>query len=234
VPLYHQVANMLQARIFTRTASPGSLLGTEKDLARAFGVSRVTVRKAIDLLVRDGLVEPRRGRGTFVAADAQPVAPATLHLFLEDLLARTESLPTVYEHCAVAASPLVAERLGIRPGTRVMRVQRCVQRAADGTSDWVVYFVSTRLWRRLGVEQSRGETLLALIDRTPGLRLASGRQLIQAIAADDETAARLQIAVGTPIMRADREYQTEDGRTVLFGWVDHTSSGIPILLSRAR
>ena len=42
---------------------PGWLLGTEKDLAEEFGVSRVTVRKAIDLLARDGLVEPRRGRG---------------------------------------------------------------------------------------------------------------------------------------------------------------------------
>ena len=234
VPLYHQVANVLQARIFSRTARPGALLGTEKDLAEEFGVSRVTVRKAIDILARDGLVEPRRGRGTFVSSDARPVAPATLHLFLEDLLTRTASMPSVYEHCAVSAPPSVAARLGIRAGTRVRRVQRCLRRTADGASDWVVYFVPMRLWRELAVASLRTETLLALVDRSPGLRLASGRETIQAIAADDETARRLEIPVGTPILRADREFQTEDGRTVLVGWIDHAASGIPVLLRRAR
>ena len=105
-----------------------------------------------------------------------------------------------------------------------MRVQRCVERAADGTSDWVVYFVSIRLWRSLGVEKLRSETLLALIDRTPGLRLTSGRQTDPSHRRGRRNGRPTADCGRNADSAANREYQTEDGRTVLFGWIDHTTS----------
>src|SRR4051794_24901348 len=99
----------MQARIFAGTILPGALLGTEKGLAAEFGVSRITIRKAIQILRRDGLLRPERGRGTFVAAAARPVAPTALHVYMDDILARAEILNVVdLDQTEVPASAEVA------------------------------------------------------------------------------------------------------------------------------
>jgi GntR family transcriptional regulator len=234
VPLYYQVANVLQARIFAGTNPPGSLLGTEKDLSLEFGVSRITVRKAIQILHRDGLLEPQRGRGTFVSRTPRPVAPTALHVFLDDILTRAEALKVVdYDFAEIPASAQVAQRLGLKVGSRVVHVQRQVTATEPADSVWVTYFIPRDVWRTLDTHR-RTEMLLPEIDQTPGLRLTQGREMIHALAADAETAARLDIAPGTPLLRVEREYQTETGRTVVFGWVDHKQGRIPVLLSRAH
>ena len=66
VPLYFQIANVIQARIFAGTLQAGAPIGTEKELAEEFGVSRITVRKALEVLRADGLLKIERGRGSFV------------------------------------------------------------------------------------------------------------------------------------------------------------------------
>ena len=58
--------------------------------------------------------------------------------------------------------------------------------------------------------------------------------MIQAVAADGDTAAWLDIPPGTAILRREREYQTAGGRTIVFGWVDQTTAAIPVLLSRTE
>jgi GntR family transcriptional regulator len=234
VPLYYQVANVLQARIFAGTNPPGSLLGTEKELALEFGVSRITVRKAIDILHRDGLLEAHRGRGTFVSSDPRPVAPTALHVFLDDILTRAEALRVIDDHFAeIPAAAAVASRLGIPPGTPIVHVQRQVTATDAAASVWVTYFLPLEIWRTLDPDR-RTEMLLPEIDHLPGLRLTQGREVIHALGADAETAARLGVAVGSPVLRVEREYQTESGQTVVFGWVDHRQGTIPVLLSRAH
>ena len=234
VPLYYQIANLLQARIFTGARAPGSLLGTEKELACEFGVSRITVRKAIEILHRDGLLEPRRGRGTFVAPVPRPVAPTALHVFLDDILTRAEVHRVVdFDFAEVRASADVARRLGVKPGTRVVHVQRQVTATDEAASLWVTYFIPRDVWRLLDPARRR-DSLLPEIDHTPGLRLTQGRELIHAVAADAATAARLEVAPGAAVLRVERAYQTATGRTVVVSWVDYRRGGIPVLLSRAR
>jgi len=67
VPLYHQVAERLRQQLKTERWEPGKQLPGEHDLCRQFGVTRPTVRQALDNLVREGLIMKRRGKGTFVA-----------------------------------------------------------------------------------------------------------------------------------------------------------------------
>jgi DNA-binding GntR family transcriptional regulator len=96
----------------------------------------------------------------------------------------------------------------------------------------VTYFLTRQTWRLLS--PLRRGSLLQQIDRTPGLRLAQGHEVIQAVAADADTAAWLEVAPRTAILRRQREYQTVSGRTIVFGWVDRTTAGIPVLLSRTE
>jgi GntR family transcriptional regulator len=236
VPLYFQIANVIQARIFAGSLQAGAPIGTEKELAVDFGVSRITVRKALEVLRADGLLKVERGRGTFVADTPRPLAPTALHLFLDDIIARGDTLEVAREEqTEVAPTPVVTRALKVRAGTMVMRVRQHM-RPADGhgrgTGIWLTYFLTRHTWRLL-LPIDRGP-LLEQLDRAPGLRLAQGHEVIEAIAADAETAAWLEVAPGTPILRRQREYQTASGRTVVFGWVDRTTGGIPVLLSRTE
>src|SRR5438270_7331253 len=146
VPLYFQIANVVQARIFGGTLHPGDPIGTEKELADEFGVSRITVRKALEVLRADGLLKLERGRGTFVADSPRPVAPTALHLFVDDILARGESLEVIREEQGeVAATPAVARAFNIRVGTKVMRVKqqmRPIGGHASGSGIWLTYFLT--------------------------------------------------------------------------------------------
>src|SRR5262249_54500361 len=143
VPLYFQITNALQARIFAGSLRAGAPIGTEKQLASEFGVSRITIRKALKILRADGLLKVERGRGTFVADRPSPVAPTALHLLLDDLLARGETLEVVRdEQLEVAAAAAVASALDVRPGAKVVRVRRHMlpaDRPAGRTGVWVTY-----------------------------------------------------------------------------------------------
>jgi DNA-binding GntR family transcriptional regulator len=236
VPLYFQIANVIQARIFAGTLQGGAPLGTEKELAIEFGVSRITVRKALEVLRADGLLRVERGRGTFVADSPRPLAPTALHLFVDDIIARGETLAVIREEqIEIPAPPAVARAFNIRAGAKVVRVRQHMLPAdghARGTGIWLTYFLTRQTWRLL-LPIKRGP-LLEQLDRTPGLRLAQGHEVIEAIAADAETAAWVEVAAGTPILRRQREYQTASGHTVVFGWVDRTTGAIPVLLTRTE
>jgi GntR family transcriptional regulator len=236
VPLYFQIANVIQARIFAGTLQARAPIGTEKELAAEFGVSRITVRKTLEVLRADGLLKVERGRGAFVADSPRPLAPTALHLFLDDIMARGETLEVVREEqTEVPAASAVARVLKVRAGTMVIRVRQHMLPAdghAKATGIWLTYFLTRQTWRLLlPIKQG---PLLEQLDRTPGLRLAQGHEVIEAIAADGETAAWLEVAAGKPILRRQREYQTASGRTVVFGWVDRTTGAIPVLLSRTE
>ena len=198
--------------------------------------SRITVRKALEVLRADGLLKIERGRGSFVAASPRPVAPTALHLFLDDIIARGETLEVVREEQTdVAATLAVAQALKVRAGTMVIRVRQHMRPAdghARGAAIRLTYFLTRQTWRL--VSPIKRGPLLEQLDRTPGLRLAQGHEVIEAIAADAETATWLEVAAGTPILRRQREYQTASGRTVVFGWVDRTVGAIPVLLTRTE
>lgn len=67
IPLYHQLKEILRTQIEERTFKPHQQIPSEHELQKTYGLSRATVRKAIDSLVREGLVYRLHGKGTFVA-----------------------------------------------------------------------------------------------------------------------------------------------------------------------
>jgi GntR family transcriptional regulator len=73
VPLYRQLAELLSAEVRAGRLNPGDRVPSEPELSRSHGIGRPTVRQATDLLVQQGLIERKRGAGTFVRAQAKPV-----------------------------------------------------------------------------------------------------------------------------------------------------------------
>ena len=85
VPKYAQIADIFRQRIARGVWAQGLRLPANEDLAAEFGVSRVTVRQAVELLARDGLIEAQQGRGTFVTGAIKRDAWLKVETTLADL-----------------------------------------------------------------------------------------------------------------------------------------------------
>src|SRR6202789_1785125 len=129
--LYSRVESVLAAEIADGSLKPADQVPTEDSLIARFEVSRITVRRAIQNLVSRGLVEIKRGRGTFVAAPKITQELTELTGFVEDMRALGRK-PTarVMSKEVVTADSTVARHLALTKGERVVRIRRV--RLADG------------------------------------------------------------------------------------------------------
>lgn len=125
VALWRQIANRLQQDIAAGTSPPGARLPTEQEMSRHFGVNRHTVRRALEELSRVGLVRVEQGRGSFVAEDVIEYAVEPRTRFSEWIRRQNrEPSGRILRLAEIAAETAVAAGLGIRPGGRVVLMER--------------------------------------------------------------------------------------------------------------
>src|SRR5246127_3237672 len=154
--LYSKVEEAIATEIAQGEYRPGDQLPTEDALLQRFQVSRITVRRAIQNLVSRGLLEIRRGLGTFVLSPQIEAELTKLTGFVEDMnAAGRKATARVVSQDVVASSARVAERLQLARGTKVMRIKRV--RLADGTP---ISFDETYLPLRLGKQIVRNDLRL--------------------------------------------------------------------------
>lgn len=213
-PLYHRIATMLSSRIMTGYYPPGSLLGTEKEMAERFGVSRITIRQAFQILSKQNLIERQRARGTFVSADIKLRAVVELNGLLDDVLLQADTGGTVFvERDSIVADATVAERLQVPRGESicVVRRLRVTHAAPVMPKAWMVNYLPEKVGAIVGEEELRHSSLLQLLDRDPHTHLSWGHQDINADAADEETARRLEIEPGSAVLKVERVVYADDG-----------------------
>jgi GntR family transcriptional regulator len=124
VPLYQSVHRELRRRILSGAYAPGVCLPAERMLIAEFGVSLITVRRALDELVLDGLIERRQGVGTFVRERARNVGVDMSRFTADVLNGRLRLVRTLLDDSLAPAEPDVAERLGVQAGSRVRHLMR--------------------------------------------------------------------------------------------------------------
>src|ERR1700674_3787227 len=124
LPLYQQLQRALRLAIDQRILGPDDALPAERELAVEFNVSRITVRKALDGLVTEGLLVRRQGSGNFVSARVEKNF-AKLTSFSEDMRARGRTPRSVWlKRAAGTVTPEEALALRLSPGTPVFRFNR--------------------------------------------------------------------------------------------------------------
>ncbi|MFC7303133.1 GntR family transcriptional regulator [Streptomyces monticola] len=214
VPLYFQLSQQLEAAIEKGRLAPGSLLGNEIDLAGRLGLSRPTVRQAIQSLVDKGLLVRRRGVGTQVV-HSQVKRPLELSSLYDDLEAAGQRPATRVLHNAVEpASAEVAAALGIAEGADVHRVER-LRLAHDEPMAYLCNHLPVGL---LAPETARLEaTGLYRLMRAAGTTLHSARQTVGARAAAPQEAELLAEPEGAPLLTMARTTFDDTGRAVEFG-----------------
>ncbi|SHG04637.1 GntR family transcriptional regulator [Vibrio gazogenes] len=129
IPIYIQIEQILLAQIDGGSLTPGDPIPSETVMAEQYGVSRMTARKAVDYLVRQGIVERQRGRGTFICEQAQDLKmslPLDSHLTSSEVATSLNS-PIVNQllHLEKVTAPnKVCEELGIAPNSQVWFMKR--------------------------------------------------------------------------------------------------------------
>ena len=178
IPLYFQIAENLKEAIQAGTIAPGERLDNELELAEQLGVSRPTVRQAIQRLVQQGLVVRRRGLGTVVVAPRilRPVALTSLY----DDLAAAERTPTtaVLSLEEIAADDEIAQVLSLAVGTPVVSIERL--RLADDTPLALMHnYLPARLLQGR-TEADLEQTGLYELLRSQGVQLHAADQVLAA------------------------------------------------------
>ncbi|MEU7382982.1 MULTISPECIES: GntR family transcriptional regulator [unclassified Streptomyces] len=214
VPLYFQLSQQLEAAIEHGRLTPGSLLGNEIELAARLGLSRPTVRQAIQSLVDKGLLVRRRGVGTQVV-HSRVKRPLELSSLYDDLEAAGQRpSTTVLVNTVVPASAEVAAALAVAEGEEVHRIERL--RLAHGEP--MAYLTNYLPSGLLDLDTAQLEaTGLYRLMRAAGITLHSARQCIGARAAGPAEAERLAEAEGAPLLTMQRTTFDDTGRAVEYG-----------------
>lgn len=214
VPLYYQLAQQLEAAIEHGVLAPGNLLGNEIDLSVRLGLSRPTVRQAIQTLVDKGLLVRRRGVGTQVV-HSQVKRGLELSSLYDDLEAAGQGPTTeVLRNERVPASADVAAALGIAEGAEVVVLERL--RATHGEP--VAFLCNYLPATLLDLDTARLEsTGLYRMMRSAGITLHSAHQTIGARSATAEEAARLDEQEGAALLTMQRTAYDDTGRPVEYG-----------------
>lgn len=213
-PLYHQVYRQLRDAILNGLHPDGDELPSEQVLERRFGVSRITVRRAVEELARLGLVERRQGRATRVcrrphslplAGDVEGELRNTLAIGLEtevEVIA-CESLP---------APAAIAVALALSPGSPVLHLVRLRRREGLPFCHTEAH-VPAALAAGIDAAALLRRPLLLLLEEA-GVIPARVEQSITAVAAAEPEAGRLEVAAGTPLLRLNRVVHDLQGRPV--------------------
>lgn len=210
-PLYSQLEDLLRTSILNGEWEVNHAIPSENELSKTYGLSRMTVRSVITMLVKEGLLYRVQGKGTFVSAPKiATVSPAYMGVReqLEQLgyeintkLVRFEVLPANYN---------VASALAIEVGDEVTFIERV---RFTGTKPISIHrsYIPRSLCPNLEESDLEGEQLCVLVERQYGLKPASVQETLESVPASAGEAELLQIERGYPLLLLDDVNMTSDG-----------------------
>ncbi|QHJ01305.1 UTRA domain-containing protein [Xylophilus rhododendri] len=203
LPLHHQLFVVLRDQILRGLYPPGAAIPNEARLCELFGVSRITVRRAVADLEAEGLLEKRHGHGTFVRHELPAQRPAATLGFIDSLRKQAQNTEVqVLELLTGPAPAVVALQLQLAVGEAAIHAVRL--RSAGGrplmvTDAWVPEHLGKGITRAALRRQGLYEILMA-----QGVRFGRVVQEITALSADPHYARLLAVAVGSPLLRMTR------------------------------
>ncbi|MBH0776371.1 GntR family transcriptional regulator [Nocardia bovistercoris] len=213
LPKYLAVHDDIRARIQAGEWAPEEALPAQRELAASYGVTIMTLRRAVQLLENEGLIETRHGAGMFPASRRYHYDLMHLSGFAEDLIAQGARVDTeVLGSERVVAPTDVARALHLRSGEQVLGVRRL--RRIDARPS--VLQLSYLRWDvGVSAQDLHGASLYEVLARR-GLAVGSAEESITVSVLEQEQAAVLERPISSPVMVSRRCSITEDGHRVLY------------------
>lgn len=214
VPLYEQVAAILRDEIKGDPASGGKCLEAQQEMAARFGVSLITIRRALQMLADEGVLIMKQGKGTFIR---EPVLRDELrkltgvsnimtrhNVGAEVIVRKMEIIPTPQE---------VGENLPELLGETCVHIDRL--HLVDGiVVGYASLYLRLSYGSRLSSEDIQKHTIYHLYKNKFGVKLGKGIQTIRADRASGQIADILRIPAGTPVLRIDRSAFSASGELI--------------------
>lgn len=216
-PAYAQIVDIIRSQVDSGRYPPGSKLPSESQLRKQFQVSSVTVRRAISVLVEQGVVDTTQGKGTFVKAIA--LSNVSFHLdeiqrIFED---REHTRVKLLFARIISADRSVAERLPVSEGDRVIHIRRLISR--DQTPllhhhQYLIYDPAQPI-----VEAELDLTALGgLFTGSGKTGFKKGLLKMRVTALNKEEARHLNAETGTPAFLLEHTFFDLQDRQVSWGW----------------
>ena len=214
VPLYFQLASRIEHAIGDGTLRPGARLENEIALADRLGLSRPTVRRAIQELVGKGLLVRRRGLGTQVVQ--RPLTRKVELTSLYDDLQQGSRTPStvLLTRAVIGADERIAEILSVPPGSQILHIRRL--RSADEVPLAILENFLPAEFVDLSEEDLRTRGLYQLL-RSRGTTMSVARQRIGARSATLEESKLLEIKARGPVLTMDRTAFSNNGKAIEYG-----------------
>lgn len=210
-PLYAQLGALVRARILDRSWPPGSLLPSEAEFQRRFGVSRSVVRQSLAGLASEGLIQRGRGRGSVVAP------PREHHRLVQRIPGLSAQISS--QGARVATKVLSLRRGQSTRAESVLGTPEVLEiRRVRSAGDEPIALIHT--WLRLSQDAALTEaeltdaSLHAILRKRFDISIVSGSRQIRAVSATDEVAAALRIPVDAPVLLLEGTSLDEHGLAV--------------------
>ena len=216
IPAYRRIADALADRVTSGVYAPGSRLPSGSELCREFGVSPMTVRKAMTMLENQGLVSGVKGRGTFARSVDLSDTSFRLDSLTGEWLDETAEI-RLLSASMTRADDKVASRLAITPGDRVIYVRRLVLHNGDPAMYHTEYIVYDPR-RPLVESQLQLTSLHAFLDSGRAQRFPRGELTLTAVKLDLESARALGEPEGALALCLEHVFQEHDRTPVSWGW----------------
>lgn len=200
LPLYYQLAHMLRDQIKSGELKPGGLVPSERDLMARFDLSRNTVRQALDILSKEGLVIRNHGHGTFVSQLSRHF-DYMIETFYEnwDLLEQAGYTPSMEYLSSEVVDPGEAVRNALKLQDGELTTCHTMVFYADGRpAMYTRDYLPGRFMEKYDLSES-GERFMAFLDRSAGYRVEYVLVDISAVEAVGEIADTFRCPAGTPV-----------------------------------
>ena len=218
VPRYLQVASVLRRRIRDGHWPVGAKIATLEELEREFGVARVTVRQAIDLLQGEGLVKSFQGRGTFVTGTVENDRWIQLATDWDSLIAPIRDNVPHLLPSATQPAPRIEDGDGT-PAPDYVFI-RSIQKRGSKPFAFARVHVAKHIYAR-DPQLFTTRAALAIIAEMKDLEISRAHQTLQIGAADMETARHLGIAINAPTAEARCVIADADGVVIYVGQITY-------------
>ena len=213
-PAYKKIQNAIRKRIDATELNPGDAVASERELAKTHKVSLMTARHALAGLEREGVVERRRGAGTFVAAPK---------IHFNKLMSYTEQMSSrglaprsrVLVAKIIADEQEIAARLQLAPASRMVKIERLRQTAEEPFALETCYLPASEFSELVNAALGRS-SLFAALKHDYGVELAYADEEIDAIAADTHLAEMLALPKGSAILRIRQVIYSTMGKATIY------------------
>lgn len=214
IPLYYQIAQILRSQIRSQEYKPNDLLPTEEELVRTFGVSRTTVRQALQMLLAEGLIHRIAGKGTFVDSESHARRADWSVQSIEGLIyAGYVTQRKFLGSKTIRASEGLAKIFQVPPGNKVVQYRK-VELVENEPFFHATIYVPYDLAAKIPLERVKKDPIFTLIEEYCQLRIQEAHQWVTASLASSEIAWHLKVKPGDPVLLEERHFVDAVGRVV--------------------